>query len=170
LRPAPLRILVDTREKAELDWPEGVTLERATLDAADYTTEKLQGRAVIERKSVSDFCGSITHERERFEDELRRLLHYEHRCIVVEGDVSDVYRGAAIHPHSLIGTLASFWARWGCPVLFSGDNYGSTKLAARLIAGILRRWEDHDKQTEDDGAAGALDFARRGEGENRRGK
>lgn len=133
-----LVVLVDTREQMIAEFPTGVTVTRATLDAGDYTTELLQGIGVIERKSVSDFANSITHDRERFEDCIRRLRDYRWRCIVVEGDIGDVWRLWAIHPHSVVGTCASFWARSDCPVLFAGTRAA----AGRLIAGILRRWEE----------------------------
>jgi ERCC4-type nuclease len=131
-------ILVDTREKVDLPWPEGVTTERASMGEADYTTPKLQGRAVIERKSGEDFIGSIGSGRERLDDELRRLRDYARKCIVVESDILALYRMTQMHPHAILGTCASFWARSECPVLFAGNRAG----AARLIAGILRRWEE----------------------------
>ena len=134
----PLLVLVDSREQTPWEPLPGVTMTRATLDAGDYTTETLQGRAVIERKSTSDFASTITHGRERFEDELRRLREYERKVVVVEGDISDVYRSTAAHPHSILGTVASLTARWDCPVIFAGNRAG----AARLAFGILRRWEE----------------------------
>jgi ERCC4-type nuclease len=135
---AKLLVIVDTREQMPFDLLPGVEMVRATLDAGDYTTVALQGIAVIERKSVADFASSITHERERFDDELRRLRGYRWRCIIVEGEIGEVWRAAAVHPHSVIGTCASFMARSDCPVLFAGTRAA----AARLAFGILRRWEE----------------------------
>jgi ERCC4-type nuclease len=134
----PLVILVDTRERAIPPFPAGVGLERATLSEGDYTSEALQGVAAIERKSVSDFASSITRDRQRFDDEIRRMLGYRWRCIVIEGELSEVYRISAVHPHSVLGTIASFFARSDCPCLFAVNPVG----AGRLIAGILRRWEE----------------------------
>jgi len=104
----------------------------------DYTTEMLQGIAVIERKSISDFASSITHGRERFDDEVRRLMAYRWRAIVVEGEIGEVWRNHAVHPHSVIGSVASFFARADLPCLFAG----TPAAGGRLIAGILRRWEE----------------------------
>ena len=136
-KPEPFTILVDTREQTVPPFPEGVKLVRATLSEGDYTGELCQGIAVVERKSLSDFASSITHERERFEDELRRLQGYRWKCIVVEGELSELYRERCIHPHSVLGTLASFHARWDCPVHWAVNAGG----CGRLIAGMLRRWE-----------------------------
>lgn len=136
-RPEPFLIYCDTREKCPPPFPEGVTLVRASMGEADYTTEALQGVAVVERKSVADYVQSIGRDRERFDDEIRRLREYRWKCIVVEGDLSAVYRSTAMHPHSILGTIASMQARWDVPTLFAVNPAG----AGRLIAGLLRRWE-----------------------------
>jgi ERCC4-type nuclease len=126
-----------------------VTLERWTLETGDYTTPALQAIAVIERKSVGDFASSLTRDRERFDDEIRRMLAYRWRAIVVEGDLSEVYRVTAAHPHSVLGSIASLFARADCPCLFAVNPHG----AGRLISGILRRWEERiASETETAGA------------------
>jgi DNA excision repair protein ERCC-4 len=135
---SPFIILADTREQCVPPFPEGVVIERVTMSEADYTTAALQGVAVIERKSISDFASSITHDRERFDDEVRRLLPYRWRCVVVEGEIGEVWRSSAVHAHAVIGSVASFYARFDLPCLFAGTPAG----AGRLIAGILRRWEE----------------------------
>jgi len=134
----PMVCLWDQREKQPWDAIPGVVMRRVYLDAGDYTTEILQGRAVLERKSIEDFASSITHGRERFEDEIRRLRGYWRRAIIVEGEIGEVWRTAAVHPHSVIGSCASFLARSDCPVLFAGTRLA----AARLAFGVLRRWEE----------------------------
>jgi hypothetical protein len=50
----------------------------------------------------------------------------------------EVYRVSAAHPHSVLGSIASFFARSDCPCLFAVNAHG----AGRLISGILRRWEE----------------------------
>lgn len=136
--PPKLTVYVDTREKNPPPFPEGVVLERVTMDAADYTTPILQGIAVIERKSLDDFAQSITRSRERFDDEVRRLRAYRWKAIVVEGDLSTVFRETRVHPHSVLGTIASFFARADLPCLFAVNASG----AGRLMAGILHRWQE----------------------------
>lgn len=135
---APFVVWADTREQTVPPFPDGVVIERVTMAEADYTTPALQGVGVIERKSISDFASSISHERERFDDEVRRLLGYRWRCIVVEGDLSSVYRATAMHPHSILGSVASFYARHDLPTFFAVNAAG----AGRLICGVLRRWEE----------------------------
>ena len=134
----PLVVLADTREQAIPPFPAGVVVERATLAEADYTTPTLIEVARIERKSVADFASTLSRGRERFDREIQRLQPYRWKCIVVEGDLSHVYRASAIHPHSVIGSIASLFARWEVPTLFIANEAG----CGRLIAGLLRRWEE----------------------------
>jgi ERCC4-type nuclease len=134
----PFVILADTREQAIPPFPEGVVIERATLGEADYTTPALRTVAVIERKSVTDFASTLSWGRERFDREVQRLQPYRWRCIVVEGDLTEVYRVSAMHPHSVIGSVASLYARWEVPTIFAGNAAG----AGRLMAGLLRRWTE----------------------------
>jgi ERCC4-type nuclease len=134
---APFILLVDTREQKIPPLPEGVLIERVTMSEADYSTKALQGRCVIERKSLTDFAGSLSWSRERFDDMVGRLKNYEKKCIVVEGDLTALYRVTDMHPHAIIGSCASFIARYDCPVIFAGNAAG----AGRFICGILKRWE-----------------------------
>lgn len=149
---ATFTVWVDPREKRVPPMPPGVVLEWVWQDAADYTSEKLQGIAALERKSPEDFARSITHERERLEDEVRRLRGYRFKALVVEGNIDDVCRAARVHMHAVLGTVASFLARSDLPVLFAGSPAG----CGRLIAGILKRWEERledERQATAEGAA-----------------
>ena len=132
-----LTIYCDSREQRVPPFPAGVVVERVTMSEGDYTTEALQGIAVIERKSAADFASSITRGRERFDDELRRLRPYRWKVIVVEGAIQDCYRASAVHPNALIGSVASFLATHDVPSLF----VACPSDAGRLIAGILSRWQ-----------------------------
>jgi ERCC4-type nuclease len=134
--PAPFTIFVDSREQRPPPFPDGVVLERVTLSEGDYTSEICQGVAVIERKNPDDFASSLTRDRERLEDELRRLQGYRWKLVCVESDITTIYRTSGMHPHSLLGSVASLTARWDCPVLFAGNAAG----CGRLIAGLLSRW------------------------------
>jgi ERCC4-type nuclease len=148
-RVTPLVVLVDTREQTPPPFPEGVTIERASMGEADYTSPALQAIAAIERKSLVDFANSISHQRERLDDELRRLVPYRFKCIVVEGELSQLYRVTSMHRHSILGSIASFYARRDCPTLFVGNPAG----AGRLIAGLLRRCEERVLAERAEGAA-----------------
>jgi DNA excision repair protein ERCC-4 len=134
---ARLIIRIDTREQLALDcWPNGVCTERATVEIGDYTTPWLAGLAAVERKSASDFIGSLTHDRERFDRVLGRAEKLEAFAIVVEASFDEVSVASATDWRSLIGSIASFGAR-GFGTYFVGSRLAS----ARLIAGLLSRWE-----------------------------
>jgi DNA excision repair protein ERCC-4 len=150
VKPPPFIILADSREQAIPPFPEGVMLERATLREGDYSTPRLKGVGVIERKSVSDFSSTITHGRDRFEREIERLKPYRWKAIAVEGELSEVYRASLTHPHSTIGSIASFFARSSLPTFFLVNPHG----VGRFIAGVLRRWEEElDNETRSGGHA-----------------
>ena len=63
------------------------------LPVGDYSIAGLQDRIAIERKSLSDLVGSLTHGRERFERELAKARSYQFFAVVVEGSASAILRG-----------------------------------------------------------------------------
>jgi ERCC4-type nuclease len=130
-------VFMDTREQRPPPPPPGVTYERWTLSEGDYTTRALQGVGVIERKSAEDFAASIIGC-ERFDDEVRRLLNYRFKAVVVEGSLGEVYRCRSLHPHAVLGKICSLLARSDLPCLFVENAAG----CGRTIAGLLRRWEE----------------------------
>ena len=135
---APFVIVADTREQRVPPMPPGVEVVRETMGEGDYTTRFLRAIAVVERKSATDFASSLTWGRERFDREIDRLQSYRWKAIVVEADLSVCCRVSRTHPNSIIGSVASFVARYDVPVLFAASDIG----AGRLIAGLLRRWEE----------------------------
>jgi ERCC4-type nuclease len=154
VKPAPLHILVDTREQTPCPFPDGVTTERATIGEGDYTTPSLRELAVVERKSGADLAATLTWGRERFDAEVERLKKYRHRLVCVECDLGDFYSGkiqTQMHPHALIGSMASLYARHDIPVMF----LRSPAIMGRFIAGVFRRLEEiygsHEKGQAADG-------------------
>jgi ERCC4-type nuclease len=144
---SPLLLYEDTRQQAKLPWPAGVTIERRTLKEADFTTPALLGIAAIELKR-GDFPRAVGFDRERFDRELDRLRPYRWKCIVIANDLQRIYRETQVHPHAILGSIASWYARYDVPCLFVGDDAA----AARFIAGMLRRWEERITITSEGGA------------------
>jgi len=68
-----LRIKIDSREQRPWEFPAGVQTVIGKLDEGDYAIEGLEGKFGIERKSLPDMWQSLTHDRDRFERELRRV-------------------------------------------------------------------------------------------------
>jgi len=131
-----LKVLEDTRQQVRLPWPEGVTVEPATLKEGDFTTPTLLGIAAIELKR-DDYAASVGRDRPRVDREVERLKPYRWKCILVADEITSVYRKTLVHPNAILGTICSLLANHDCPTIFVGNDAA----AARVICGLLRRWE-----------------------------
>ena len=140
-----LRIVADTRERQPWlfrAFPSVMTV-RATLDAGDY---KAEGSAfVVERKTGADFLSSISWGRERFERELARMQAAGGGAIVVESSLHEVLHGAAnrggprVHPHAILGSVASFLVRFGVATFFASSRDDAEALACHLLRHVERQ-------------------------------
>jgi ERCC4-type nuclease len=139
MTPTPITLLCDTREPWPHPWqrwlPSHVHLERGTLDTGDFVLAGLPDGAVVERKTVSDFLGCLTSNRDRFERELSRSRHVGAFCIIIEGTLGNclALRGATTEA-SIIGSIAA-WTRRYCPIVLAGDERHAAELAWRYLAG-----------------------------------
>jgi ERCC4-type nuclease len=136
-----IKIICDTREPWPHPWarwlPSHVQIERATLETGDFALAGLPDGAVVERKTVSDFHGCVTSNRERFERELARSRYVGRFVVVVEGSLFDCIDGSGGPSEaSLIGTVAA-WSRRFCPIIFAGDERHAAVLAWRYLAGQI---------------------------------
>lgn len=142
-----LKFICDTREPWPHPWaeylPEGCTIERGTMETGDWCVAGQEDGVVIERKTASDFLGTITAGRERFEKELRRArLDCRELIIVVEASLHLVLaKAGGMGVASLLGTVASF-ARRGVPVIFAGD---AEHAAAIAFAALVQPVKSMDK-------------------------
>ena len=128
--PAQPVILIDTREQAPLAFSH-LEAEAATLATGDYSVKGLEDDFTVERKSMADLLGSLTHDRERFFRELQRMRAYSTRLLLVVGTTAELHSLLArrkISLPSIQGSLAGIEAR-GIPVAF----YGTPAAAARKV-------------------------------------
>lgn len=144
LKPSDVTICCDTREQLPFDLSP-LKMVRGTCVTGDYQIFGLPYVAAVERKSVQDLISVIGSGRDRFERELKRLLAYETRAIVVEGHWSSIemkqYRGD-IHPNAAMGTILG-WIAMGIPILFCGDRERAQTFTARLLfIAARRRWRE----------------------------
>lgn len=148
-------VVVDTREQLPYEFDHGIfEVTSAALASGDYSLAGFETRVAIERKSLSDFLGSITAGRDRFFRELERLSRLEFAAVVVEADFralcSGAYRSKAV-PASVVGTTLAICTRH-IPVLFAGDRAGGQ----RMTSGLLRRlWLDSYQPPAAEAATGA---------------
>lgn len=118
LKPASVVALVDTREQTPLTM-DPLRTEKATLTTGDYSIRELEHHVAIERKSLSDLIGCVGRERERFDREVKRLLAYPVRCLVIESTWSAMEMGewrGNIRPTQVLGALSGWiCSGWYCP-------------------------------------------------------
>lgn len=104
---SPFEVLIDTREQAPWRFqglrgdsrrkfrPLVVFTDIATLKTGDYSVKGFDGPGgiVIERKSLADLFGTLTHDRERFVRELERMQEFRVSAVVIEGGWDQILLG-----------------------------------------------------------------------------
>ena len=133
-------IVRDTREQKPWDFAADVAIVDAALPAGDYAPLGAETRCAVERKSLADWIGSITWERERFKRELAKLKSYEFAAVVIEANMADVYAReyrSQVHPNAVLGSAIAVTLDF-CPVIWAGNREHGANLCARL----LRRFWD----------------------------
>lgn len=113
-------IITDTREQTPLVFKHFPTVT-ATLKTGDYSVSTFEDRFTVERKSIADLVGSVTHERDRFERELARMRVYDFKRLLIVGTLADIeahrYRSQAT-PKAVIASVTAFEIRYQLPVCF----------------------------------------------------
>lgn len=101
-------IVTDTREQSPLAFPH-LKSERGTLATGDYSAKGLEHRLSVERKSMADMVGSLTHDRARFMAELQRMRAYECRRLLLIGtqmELKAILARRAVKLEQIRGSLA----------------------------------------------------------------
>ena len=139
-------IIQDTREQLPYTFkgirlhgkPIEIPVLVGTLHTGDYSVLWMEDEICVERKSVSDFYGTITRGRERFERELERMATMKRAAVVVEGRFSDLatdplFFGSRVNPESVTGSVASFWTRYGVPCFFLDSRPAAEAFTFKLL-------------------------------------
>ena len=86
-----MKIIQDSREQAPYAFNApryaGTVVEVGTLQTGDYSLHGLTDRIALERKSLSDLCGTLTAGRERFKRECERGRGLEYFGLVIEASM-----------------------------------------------------------------------------------
>ncbi len=126
-----LVVVQDTREQFAPAFPEGVAVQRAKLDFADYSAVGLTDRVALELKwSLDDLAACVTGERERFETMLAGLAKYPVRALIVAASESDVWAGryhSRLAPKALIASTWAWAHQYRVPTVWAWDNRGATE-------------------------------------------
>ena len=94
---AGIEVTQDTREQKPWIWPDHIKTNICKLDFGDYSLTGNHNLS-LERKSLQDFCGSITSGNERFRKELSRAKKSKgYLTIIVESSFND-FRGLEYLP------------------------------------------------------------------------
>jgi len=138
-------ITVDSRE--QVPWvfpPEFASVRRGTLRAGDYALHGDDNFA-IERKSLDDFCGTVSSGWDRFQRELDRMANFPALVVIVEAGMDDViwhrYNHERVLPTFVMKRVAQL-TMMNVSVLFAGN----ADIAAGLCWKLLR---ERAKQLED---------------------
>lgn len=131
---AQMTIICDTREQRPWHFPEEyATMRRGTLKYGDYA---LDGDSwAIERKSMSDFVGTVSAQWDRFCRELEKMPPLPQRTIIVEGSMIDIIEGnynGASRPKYIMHRIAQL-TLMGVSVLFCESETLSAVMAYRLF-------------------------------------
>jgi len=151
--PRPFVVIQDSREQCGFPFPPTirvagrdvpVEVRVQALRSGDYSTPGLIGVASCERKSIGDLCSSLTHERARFDREIARLGLHRYAALIVEGNLQDCARASAIRTSSILGSVASFYARARVATFF----VGTPAFGADITLGLLRRWSSEERKRQ----------------------
>jgi hypothetical protein len=93
-----LKILIDTREQKPLKFKNS---EELKLDFGDYTVGgEDYNYTYVDRKSDSDFKGTLSGGLDRFRRELERVKKFDsYLFVVVESDLTKLYKNNLFGPH-----------------------------------------------------------------------
>lgn len=118
-------IVIDTREQLPYTFRRwSPVLYFDTLQTGDYSIDGYRDYVVAERKSLSDFYGSIGKRHECFFREMARLACIRHRLLIVESSMQSTldtksHRFTRLNRNQVISNIVSIVARYGVPVLFA---------------------------------------------------
>jgi Fanconi anemia group M protein len=137
-----IEIVADQREldatiARDLSTREGVDVRLETLAVGDYVCSD---RAVVERKSTTDFVDSLLGKGDRsiFEQVGDAARFYPRPIVIVEGE--GLYEQRNVHPNAIRGALASLAVDFGASVLRTRDQDDT----ADLLEVIARREQETD--------------------------
>lgn len=149
----PFRVVVDTREQAPFHFTNidnlivPLTTNKA-LESGDYSIEGLEALVSIERKSVGDFCGSITSDRDRFQREMRRLADLDYAAVVIEGSWPEFQsdaRRSRVTTATIQGTMIAWSMDYGVHFFPCMSRRHAEVMTLRILQ---RYWKKHQAELE----------------------
>lgn len=148
----PATVIVDSREQSpfhflNIDHWSIVPIAHVGLKTGDYSLRGYESRLTIERKSISDFLGSISAGRDRFEREFERMAELEFAAVVIEAELSEVLEHARtktkMKTDSILGTLDSWRIRYGVHWVFC---IGRRHAEINTLTMLYQFWRNEQKR------------------------
>lgn len=142
-----LDIFIDTREQQPLEFNNSTSMK---LDFGDYTIGgEHYDYTYIDRKSESDFKGTLGIGLDRFKKELDRCRKFNsYLYIVIESDIKKIYKNNNFGPHK--ANLAYIFVNMRnlikdyprrCQFIFTGSREKSIELIPKLLYHGKRLWQ-----------------------------
>ena len=152
-------IVIDSREQNPLfKRPEkGLLVVRDKLEVGDYSVRGFEHEIVCERKSINDFLGSISNNRDRFKRMLEKMKEWKLKFIMIEGTLEELLapqtiksgfksidgkvtpltkQYSGIHPNSIYQTIISIMVRYGIIFYFASNR----KDGEKFVLSVLRKF------------------------------
>ena len=142
-----LKIICDTRDKAEYRWTfsellkENEAAEARKLDTGDYSIEGLEAFISIDRKkSVNEVIANISNrtDRIRFRKELDRAKDLEYFYIMCEFGISDIMRGSRyskVSPSYILSALSGIELSYpNLRIHYAGSDKNAEILTYRILS------------------------------------
>lgn len=134
-------VLIDTREKLPFQFGDDIDTVKTKLEVGDYSLKGLEHLVSIERKSLDDFINSTIHNKRRFTQNLKDLTRMDHKAIVVEASLRDVFMHrykSKTHNQAVFGIVAAISGKWKIPVFF-WENHAYAQMMVEKYLRTL--WE-----------------------------
>lgn len=139
-------IFIDTREQKPLSFTNSQSMK---LDFGDYTTGgENYTYTYVDRKSESDFKGTLSQGLSRFKKELDRAREFNSFLyVVIESDIRKIQKNNLFGPHKsnleyIFHNLRSLTHEYhdACQFIFTGSRGHSETLIPKLLIGGKSLW------------------------------
>ena len=148
------RIVIDTREQDPYSFD--CETIRQGLAAGDYSVAGHEGVVAVERKSLTDFVGTVTRDMPRFRRELEYLSRYTSAQIVVEADLDAVLRGKVkirCDPQTIHHSALWIHHTFGIPTIWCGSRQAAvveTEQFLRMFVRVRLQGKNLDDATKEE--------------------
>ena len=133
------KIIIDTREKQSLIAANLIEQKALTefekLEIGDY----LVGNTIIERKTFSDFVGSMLDK--RLTSQLIEMQKYENRILILE-NFGYNYSKFNVHENAIRGMILSTIQNFKTPIVYTADE----KDTAKFLISIAKKFEKNKQE------------------------